>query len=156
MEVLESRGYQILYVGRPGAIVLEGGRRKTLTAGPDIVAVRNGRTVVVEAKGSKNTISLSSRRMRSTVGPGALGNSRRWLATNPDRYLDDLFASDVPSHQQAASLLEHVARNNGEYDAVFIGAGGRGQRFGRIDDVAETVSGDAGSVGFITTHYPDL
>lgn len=50
-EILRQRGYDILYVGRPGAIELADGTRKTLSAGPHLVAVRNSRTVVVEAPG---------------------------------------------------------------------------------------------------------
>lgn len=156
MEILRQRGYDILYVRRPGAIHLPDGTSKTLPDGPDIVAVRNGRTVVVEAKGSANTVTLSSCRMRSTVGGGTTENSRDWLATNSDRYLNDLFASETAGHRDAARLLEDIAKNDGAYDAVFIGAGGAVQRFGRIDEAALEVTNDAGSVDFITTDNPDI
>ncbi|MBW3579019.1 MAG: hypothetical protein KY462_15025 [Actinobacteria bacterium] len=53
-------------------------------------------------------------------------------------------------------MLDEVANNRGAYDAVFIGAGGAGQRFGRIDRAALEVTNDAGSVDFITTINPDI
>ncbi|HVL97685.1 MAG TPA: hypothetical protein VM324_00115 [Egibacteraceae bacterium] len=59
VELLPQRGYDILYIGRPNTVELADGTRKTLTAGPDLVAVRNGRTVVVEAKGSVATAEHS-------------------------------------------------------------------------------------------------
>lgn len=62
----------------------------------------------------------------------------------------------APGHDKAWERLQTVARNDGDYDAVFIGAGGASQRFGRIDEVAERVSMDAGSVDFITTINPDI
>lgn len=157
VEILKRRGYDILYVGRPNAIELADGSRKTLTSGPDIVAVRNGRTVVVEAKASINTVSLSSRRVSSQVGGQRLyENSREWLETNPDRYLNALRDSQVPEHTEAYNRLRTVARSDGSYDAVFIGAGGSGQRFGRIDDAAIEITGDAGSVEYLTAMNRDL
>lgn len=157
-EILTQRGYDILYVGRPGAIVLKDGTRKTLTAGPDLVAVRNGRTVVVEAKGSVNGVTLASRRMRSTVAGKSYENSLEWLQTDPQRYLDSLFSSEIENHKEAARLLNQVASSPGAgtYDAVFVGTGSTGQRFGRIDEMAEGVSGDAGTVDLITAVNPDI
>lgn len=157
VEILGQRGYQVLYVGRPGAIQLTDGTTKTLTSGPDIVAVRNGRTIVVEAKGSINTTTLSSQVLNSTVaGQPLVQNSGRWLRTNPQRYLDMLEKSTVSGHAEAARRLQAVAHNGGSYDAVFIGTGASAQRMGKLDDAAETVSRDAGTTTFITTINPDL
>lgn len=92
--------------------------------------------------------------MRSEVGGGTLEGSRDWLATDSRRYLADLRNSEP--HKEAARLLTEIVDKDGAYDAVFIGTGAAGQRFGRIDDIAQQVTDDAGSVDFITVVNTDI
>jgi hypothetical protein len=146
-------GYEILYVGRNLPLEMADGTTKYLSKGPDIVAVNQatGRTVVIEVKGSVEDVVLTGSRLRSKVGGTRyVQNSRDWLATNSERYLDTLEDAADPQVQAAASRLGDIVDNQAPYESVIVGYGsGQGSRFGKVDEVLGTLYNDAEKVQMI-------
>ncbi len=143
VEILTARGYRLLYVGRPGPVP---GTTKHVSQGPDIVAVTPaGRTVVVEAKGAVNQLSINNTRLRSKVdGAPRRQPSRDWLTANaPARYLTTMSSSSTPEVLEAAGRLRAIIGSGADFDAVVVAASPR-TSLGKLDDTLEELHADPG------------
>lgn len=135
VEILNSRNYRVLYVGRPGAVPGSVPLRH-VSQGPDIVAVTPaGRTVVVEAKGAVGDLSINNTRLRSTVaGQPMRQPSSEWLRLNAGpRYMSILNSSTDPDVVLAADRLQDIIDRVSDYDAVVVAASPRAS-LGKVDD----------------------
>lgn len=122
VEVLWSRGHDVVYVGRPGRIRLA---PTSVSKGPDIVSVGpDGRTVIVDAKGSLESLTLDDRKLRSEVRlVGRQQLSRQWLTANAaSRYLKGLSRSGDVGVAAAVARLADIVDGGAPYDAVIVGA----------------------------------
>lgn len=112
---------------------------KYLLKGPDIVAVDPyGKPLVVEVKGSKDFLSLTSGLVRSVVGNKKLTQvSLDWLRTNAtSRYLDTMEGAQDSRIRRAADLIKQVIDPNPSnriaYDAAWVGYGEKGTTLGKV------------------------
>ena len=143
VEILNSRNYRVLYVGRPGPVP---GTTTHVSKGPDIVAFNptTNRTVVVEAKGAVGDLSINNTRLKSqVVGQRRFQPSRDWLQADANnRYLDTLRTgnSDV---SEAAARLQRIIDGVDDYDAVVVAASPKAS-LGKVDDLIEELHGDPG------------
>ena len=140
VEVLERRGYQVLYSDSNRPLQVSDDAVKHANNGPDIVAIGpDGQTVIVEVKGSAaaggNSVS------RSDIDGAAIGTqtSRPWLTQNRQRYLGPL--EEAAIYTQDPNLLEAVRRlkliqaGSGSYDSVISAVSTRSRFSGTLEDV---------------------
>ncbi|MEZ4713243.1 MAG: hypothetical protein R3A44_39010 [Caldilineaceae bacterium] len=148
VQILETEGYEILYVQRNLELFPGGGIHRK---GPDIVARKNGKTVIVEVKATDvvGETSFTNSRFK-----GKLNNvptyqpSRQWLTTDAERYLDPLEAAALANPNNAklndaVQRLDDVANNAGDYEAIIIGFSTNSAEIGRVDDVLDRLTQDA-------------
>jgi hypothetical protein len=139
VEHLQSQGYRVLYVGRPGDLNPGPPPLKGTTAGPDIIAVQPGTdlTVVIEAKGTASTRPLQTKRLRAPL-KGAADccdvNSRKWLREKPDRYLSAISKSGAAGNADHAEAAQRISQLNADQFApygsgVVLAAPGGGSNF---------------------------
>lgn len=127
VQYLEMEGYKLCYVGRRGRIVAKiNGKDTQLSLGPDIIAIApDGQITIVEVKGSiSHDARLDADRLTETVrGIKAFQPSRKWLITNPKRYLKIMSKSTDPDIQRAYRLMMEVLYDNRKYRAIVIAVG---------------------------------
>lgn len=152
VEILTTRGYKMLFVGRPGPVPGSVPLRH-VSQGPDIVAVTPaGRTVVVEAKGAVGDLTINNSRLTSKMdGFGFRQPTRNWLEHDAGRrYLNVLASSTDPDVSKAADRLRRINADIDDFDAVVVAAAGR-TSLGKIDDTLSQLHGDRTVTGEVIT-----
>jgi hypothetical protein len=152
-ELKKNPNIDVIFDGRPFP-----GRPSN---GPDIVAVdrSTGRTIVVEAKGTRGQRPLSGGTLRSTAGGQRVTQTQyEWLRNNPNRYLTPLSRSNRPGDQEAARRLADIVNNGGGYDVVIVNSrpAGRGGYGSGVDSATDDIrrSGRVGSLDLIDVQRP--
>ena len=147
VQILEDKGYELLYVGRNTPLKMkepynkgEAAPDKFLNQGPDIVAKdpATGKPLIVEVKGSAGKLSLNSSLFKGQAARIKLTQpSLEWLRGRaPARYLSTMEGAESEEINKAADLLRKVISNDPStrisYDAAWIGYGEKGTTLGKV------------------------
>ncbi len=151
VEVLQNRGYRVLYVGRKQQPVFGD---TYVRKGPDIVAVTpSGRTVVLEAKGSgKDPLYVNNSLLDSPVaGVPQRQPTRDWLFPNAGpRYLNAMSHEDAPADvREAARRLSRINNGTDDFDGIIVAAAPQA-RVGKVDDTLRQLHDDGDTAEVIT------
>lgn len=142
VEYLTRSGYDILYVGRNAAVQVADDAERAINKGPDIIAIApNGRTAIIEVKGSSQAsgLSVSNSTITSEVQRvKRVQTSYEWIATNADgRYLSlmERGADFDPKLAEAVRRVNQIidGAETVPYDSVIVAAS-TNTRVGNVAD----------------------
>ncbi len=153
VNLLESEGYRMLYVGRNKPVTLKVPNTKRteslrIKQGPDIVAIKGNPSnpselAIIEVKSSSikdKPLSVNSTLLKTSMAEGYHQPFWQWLEKNSgSRYVNKMLRAENPEIEQAGKLLDEVVRQKRTYKAVVIGYGEGGTKLGDIDTAVREV-----------------